>query len=302
MKANNSIYLGVGNISLDKELSKYYHDYTPAIIHIENEEYARLDSDGLPFFFDNGESYYSPVLIIQYGLMCYDLMHDGIDTEKNLEKFYKCVSWLEKEKKNFKDAYVWPNMPNKQYELDNGWISGMYQGQAISLYLRAYQHSNYDDYLSTSTKIFAFFKYDYSEGGVKRIDEKGFVWFEEYPTNKPSYVLNGFIYTVFGILDFYRVTKNEEAKILYESCINTLLGNIKKYDVWYWSIYDQLKKQLVSYYYQKNVHIPLMKILFGLTNNNIFNHYANKWERNLNSRFCQYITKFMYRIKHRISF
>ena len=100
-----------------------------------------------------------------------------------------------------------------------------------------------------------------------------------------------------GILDFYRVTKREDVKSVWDSCVNTLVVNMSKYDVWYWSVYDQLKQELVSYYYQKNVHLPLMQIMFGLTNNHLFEDYAIKWEKNLNSSSHRLITKVMYRVQ-----
>ena len=106
---------------------------------------------------------------------------------------------------------------------------------------------------------------------------------------------------MFGILDYHRVTNSLAAKKLWDSCLKTLENNLKKYDVWYWSIYDQLKKQLVSYYYQKNVHIPLMEIMFELTKNNLFAKYANKWKKNLNNPFHRLVVKIMYRIQPRVN-
>lgn len=176
----------------------------------------------------------------------------------------------------------------------------MYQGQAISLFLRAYQLFGDEKYLETAHGAFKFFELDYSEGGAKRIDENGYLWFEEYPTDPPSYVLNGFVYAILGLADYYRVTKDERAKELFDLCINTLLHNLHKYDKWYWSVYDQKKKQLVSYYYQKNVHVPLMGILFKLTDNEVFKIYEDKWKKQLNSRISKFVVKIMYRVQPRL--
>jgi hypothetical protein len=138
-------------------------------------------------------------------------------------------------------------------------------------------------------------------GGFKRVDNHGCIWFEEYPSAIPSYVLNGYIYSVFGILDLYRVTHREELKSLWLDCVKTLETNLPKYDVWYWSRYDQLKKELVSFYYQKNVHIPLMQIMFELTKKEIFNYYAKKWTKNFKNPLHKFITIVMYRIQPRIN-
>ena len=113
-------------------------------------------------------------------------------------------------------------------------------------------------------------------------------------------MLNGFIYAAFGILDLYRVTKSKEAKAMFDACVKTLEGNLHKYDLWYWSVYDQGKEQLVSYYYLKNVHIPLMDILFKLTKKKIFEKYNQKWQRQLDSKTLYFITKIMYRLQPRL--
>jgi hypothetical protein len=297
---NNKITLGIGNTSHDRELGTYYQDISAAIEHITNGIYANLDKNGIPYYNLDAKPTYKPVITIQYALMCYDLLKKGIETEENTLKIKKCLKWLDDKKEHFKDSYIWRNEYNEQYDIQKGWVSGMYQGQAISFYLRAYQLFNDITYLKTAEKIFNSFDISFEEGGFKRVDENGCLWFEEYPTDKPSYVLNGFIYAMFGIFDFYRVTKRDDAKLLWDSCTHTLEININKYDVWYWSIYDQLNEQLVSYYYQRNVHIPLMQIMHRLTHNDIYLNYANKWEKNLQNPFHRFITKIMYRIQPRL--
>lgn len=297
---NKNLNLGVGNISYDTFLGAYYQNISPAIIHINNGIFAKLDENGIPFIISNQKPHYAYVAIIQYGLMCYDLLLKNQEQEENKKRIINIINWLDKNKVEYNDSFVWKEIANNQYQLKDGWISGMYQGQAISLFLRAYQLFENEYYLKFAEKIFNSFKYDYLDGGFKRIDKNNNIWFEEYPTNPPSFVLNGFIYSILGILDYYRVTKKENAKYLWDECVKTLEINLSKYDVWYWSIYDQLKKQLVSYYYQKNVHIPLMQIMYQLTNKEIFNYYAIKWEKNLNNPIHNIVTKIMYRVQPRL--
>ena len=300
MKANNNIYLGVGNTSLTEELGAYYQDFTPAMYHFENETLGKLDDQGIPYLIEKNRKYYSVIAIIQYGLMKHDNFLKDNKNQQNKIDLLNCIKWLDDNSETLGDSIVWRNEKNFQYNLEKGWISAMYQGQAISLYLRAYQLFNNEAYLRTAEKAFKSLYIDVDDGGVQRIDQAGNLWLEEYPTTPPSYVLNGFIYGFLGILDLYRVSKNKEAKKMFDDCLKTVEENLSKYDKWYWSVYDQKKKQLVSFYYQKNVHIPLMKILFQLTKKSIFNHYAVKWEKQLNSRLCRSVVELMYRIQPRI--
>jgi hypothetical protein len=297
---DNSIILDVGNISWDKELGAYYQDIAPSIVHINNGIFAALDDNGIPYTIHGDIKHYAPISIIQYALMQYDFYIKGVDVDKSKSIFLNCVNWLENKTEALMNSVVIKQEYNKQYNIPEGWVSGMAQGQLLSVFLRAYQLFNNEKYLDLSHKVFNSFYLEYEEGGFKRIDKNGYLWFEEYPSKTPSYVLNGFIYSILGILDYYRVTNDKKAKNIWDECVKTLEANLHKYDVWYWSVYDQLKEQLVSYYYQKNVHIPLMKIMYLLTEKEIFNHYALKWQKNLNNKFHNFITKIMYRVQPRI--
>ncbi len=298
---DNDIVLGVGEIAFDNKLRGYYQDIAPSLVHIENGVFARLDENGIPFCVEGeNKRYYYIVTIIQYAMICYEFIVKDIEVESYTQKFLRCINWLDNKKELFNDSYVFRSFRNNQYNLPDGWISGMYQGQAISLYLRAYLLTGDQKYFDTVGKIFNSFNIDYEEGGFKRIDKEGNIWFEEYPTEKPSYVLNGFIYSMFGLMDYYRISNRQDVKEVWDNCVKTLENNLQRYDVWYWSVYDQGKKQLVSYYYQKNVHIPLMQIMYRLTGKEIFNRYAIKWEKNLNNPFHRFLTKIMYRIQPRL--
>lgn len=300
MPVNDDLYLGVGNISHEENLAGYYQDFTPAIYHFEHNSMGDFDENGIPYLHDPKGRQYSIVYVIQYALILHDLMLKGIDAEDNKRTIKKCLDWLEEKSEIFRDSIVWRSEANEPYNLPKGWVSAMYQGQAISLFLRGYQLFGEKRYVEISEKVLEYFKYDYAEGGAKRIDENGCIWFEEYPSSTPSLVLNGFIYTMFGFYDLYRVTKSERAKKLFDDCVLTLEKNLYKYDVWYWSVYDQLKRELVSYYYQKNVHIPLMEIMYRLTGKEIFKKYAEKWTQNLNSGFNKFVLQIMYRVQPRL--
>lgn len=300
MAVDNSIVLGVGNCSKDKVLGPYYQDFKAAIAHFEQNNLGNFDAKGIPYLVEEDRNYYSVVYVIQYALIQFEFIYEKNDLENREKIVLNCLNWIEENAEEFHGCIVWRSEANHHYHLDKGWISSMYQGQAISLFLRAYQHFNEVKYLDLTHRIFPFFDIEFKDGGVKRIDENGFLWYEEYPTDPPSFVLNGFVYTIFGILDYYRVTGDEKAKKLYDECIKTLVANVKKYDRFYWTVYDQLKLELVSYYYQKNVHIPLMQILFELTGEKIFKDLNVKWTKQLNNPIYKLLVKVMYRVQPRL--
>ncbi len=134
---------------------------------------------------------------------------------------------------------------------------------------------------------------------MRRYDAEGNLWFEEFPSARPAFVLNGFIYTVFGLYDLYRVTGSATVKEDIDRCIETLVTNLPRFDTGYWSLYDLQRKELVRYYYQKNVHVPQMAVLYRLTGNPIFEEYRRKWQSQLTPLNYLFV-RLMYRVKPRM--
>lgn len=294
---NNSILITKGNTDLSKNLGKYYIDLTPSIVHYTDRIFGDFDTNGVPMRGCGQEATYFPITIAQYGLILHDIWIKNQDLTNYKKTMTKCLQWFESNKEDFNSTYVWRSpKEGDHYPLAENWASAMAQGEIISFYLRMYQILKDETLLETAKKAYKFMKIEVKDGGVCRYDENGDLWFEEYPTtDKPSYVLNGFIYAIFGLFDLYRVTIDSEVKKDIDACILTLKKNIHIYDAGYWSYYDHYYKELVQYYYQKNVHPPQLEALYELTQETIFQKYAIKWKRQLtwyNYAFVQ----IMYRV------
>jgi hypothetical protein len=123
---------------------------------------------------------------------------------------------------------------------------------------------------------------------------------EEYPSKEPSFVLNGFIYALFGLYDLYRVRRDPEVKQDIDACIDTLVARLPDFDSGYWSNYDLQKRELVRYYYQKNVHVPQMAVLDELTGNPLFGWYRQRWQRQI-TPLNYMLVQVMYRVRPRVN-
>lgn len=300
-KPNDQLSLPVGYVSDQKELGKYYQDFSQALHHFDQEYFGQFDDMGLPMLGFGENAKYNQVYIIQYGLISLDLIQDGIDVEKHTERVKNCVQWMEDNEEYVGDAIVWRNhFDFQRYGLKSGWISGMYQGQAISLYLRYGQLIDDEKYVEKALRAFAFFDVMYEDGGVRRYDKNDNLWFEEYPSDQPSFVLNGFVYGMFGILDLWRVSGDQKVKTTLDACLKTLKESVHLYDSGYWSVYDQLKKELATRYYHKNIHIPLMEILYQIQPEEVFMKYKKRWEKQLNSKINHILVSIMYRVRPRL--
>jgi heparosan-N-sulfate-glucuronate 5-epimerase len=275
------IVLTKGHVSTERVLGEYYIDFVPSFSNYSEYRYGVFDDDGVPFCCWSEDAYYNPVTIAQYGFILHSLHMRGVCSAA-LPTLTKLLGWFEKNKSTTENREFWRQQaPSENYGLPTGFVCGMAIGEAISLYLRMYQLVGDPTLLATAEGAYRFLTVPFEAGGVRRVDTAGHLWFEEYPTEPPSYVLNGFIYILFGLYDLFRVTGEPGVKRDIEACLDTLRANLPRYDVGYWSLYDQLKRELVSVYYQRNVHVPQMEVLYALTGDPVFRIYADRWRRNL---------------------
>lgn len=290
------IKLALGEVSLSPTLGVYYIDMRPAKLHYtENIWDGGFDDQGIPFCGLSSKKNYSPINIAQFGFILHAEYLES-NSNETLKQLQRCIDKLvELATITENDCVWWHYYEELKYKIQAPWASAMAQGEIISLFLRYYQISGEEKYLDLSKKAFHFMKNDGSHKGVRRIDSNGDLWLEEYPSSPPSFVLNGFIYAIFGLYDLYRVTGDEEVKEDIDACILTLKNNLPRFDAGYWSYYDLLKKELVRYYYQKNVHVPQVEALYKLTNEPIFLKYKVKWERTVNPINFAFV-QLMYRI------
>lgn len=267
----------------DSSLSHYYVHTNGTLVHaIESGVSSRvlLDSANIPIvdYGDETGQQYNPVTIAQFGLESFELYLQTKD-KKYYHSFLDVANWLSNNQ--FEGRWLY-NFEIEDRNLKKGWISAMAQGQAISLLLRAWQVSQDSIYLNVASNAFEFFKINnLVEGVAYPVDDV--TWYEEYPNpQKPSHVLNGHIYALFGLWDYYRVIKDETALELFEKGKNAVIKDIKSYDTGYWVLYQQNSLYLLNGTYM-DLHIDQMNILYNLTGDSIFQEYENRWQKYYNN-------------------
>lgn len=300
MEESKKISLGIGNVSWDQNLGMYYIDMRPAIIHYTNNIWGGdFDEEGVPRCMTHEGLVYIPINIVQYGFILH-AQYLNNPSNNTFNKLKVLLEALNKLKFEDKHQVVWyHHYFEEKYKIPPPWPSAMAQGEIISFYLRMYQLTQDEQLLTTAQKAYRILELETHQGGTRYIDSHGHVWLEEYPSNPPSLVLNGYIYALFGIIDLYRVTRNELYLNDIHQCIDTLKNHLHLYDAGYWSYYDLQKKELVRYYYQKNVHVLQLKILYELFQLKEFYDYALKWEKNINP-WNYFFVQVMYRVNPRL--
>ncbi len=278
------------------ELGEYY------MLFAEKADYAgACDSSGIPLLDYHGHigRQYNPIAIAQYGLGNYNLFRRSVLGKSELgnsgdldrrRKFFVTADWLVSHLElNAAGLAVWNHHFDWEYRdtLKAPWYSALAQGQGISVLVRAHKESqartdtNKDTrYLDAAQRALASFFKPISEGGVAFTDDRRDLWFEEYIVSPPTHILNGFIWAAWGVYDYFLATKDAAAQELFSRAVETLLHNIDRYDLGFWSLYEQSGTRLpmVASAFYHRLHIVQLRVMHRLTGEPKFAEVAERWE------------------------
>ncbi|OGG38296.1 hypothetical protein A3I34_01370 [Candidatus Jorgensenbacteria bacterium RIFCSPLOWO2_02_FULL_45_12] len=269
-----------GNFSAYNLSGEYYMTFS------DKADYAGpRDSHGVILFDYLGDIgvRYNPLAIAQYGIA---RLNSYVKTknETHLKEARIHADWLVNNLfDNSKGIPVWKHNFSWRYKevLKPGWYSALSQGAGISLLARLGVMSGDKEYVSAAKKAFVALDTDIENGGVKCVDSNGFVWLEEYIVSAPTHILNGFIWALWGVKDYWILTNEPRAGALFGECIETLKKHLHLYDAGFWSLYDLSKQSMLmvaSPFYHR-LHIVQMNIMEHLTGENIFGEYGVRFEK-----------------------
>jgi heparosan-N-sulfate-glucuronate 5-epimerase len=257
----------------------------------EKAQYAGpYDLHGIPLLHYRGEIglQYNPIAISQWGLGNYNVFAQSGSTDARA-KFLKASDWLcERLEKNSDGLHVLNHYFDWEYRqtLKAPWYSGLAQGQAISLLVRAHAESGERTYVNCAALAFRSFLADVASGGVRFVDAEKNIWFEEYLVSPPTHILNGFIWAAWGVYDYFLATGSREAMGLFAAAVKTLDANLGRYDLGFWSRYElsgTLLPMIASPFYHR-LHVTQLRVMHRITSEKTFAQYAERWESFAQSR------------------
>jgi hypothetical protein len=107
----------------------------------------------------------------------------------------------------------------------------------VSLLVRIHQHTPDDQLLDAAFNALRPMQREVADGGVNApLDGRPFP--EEYPTDPPSYVLNGAIFALWGFHDLATAVDDATLHAEFERRVDSLASSIHKWDTGHWSRYD----------------------------------------------------------------
>lgn len=199
--------------------------------------------------------------------------------------FLNCANWLIEHATYYEDYAVWEYSYPSFYDTKPGWRSSQAQALGIQLLIRAYKLTNDPKYLNCAKHSLRVFCVSVEDGGVTDKASSEEWWYDKFADvecTKPK-VLNGMMFALFGIHDFYEWTNDSDAKFLFDNGIISLRKHLREYDAGYYSYYDRLGNVASQHYH--NIHIQQLAQLYDITGDTVFKRYHDKfndYEENYN--------------------
>lgn len=184
-------------------------------------KYSYLDSNLIPMISYGFGDHRNPVAV---GLMTFAFYEDLLRTgDKSYETgFLNNASWfVENHDTNYYFHYGF-SYNHAGRALEKGWVSGMAQGNALGAVSLAYYYTGDTVYLKTAEGIFKTLYSNAGEDWSVYIDENHYYWIEEYPNVDHCHVLNGKITALFGLWEYYVITRDALALKLFRAGVRSL--------------------------------------------------------------------------------
>lgn len=265
---------GRGRMFATDSIKGYYNDLTGKV-----GDGTLLDKNGIPVSkISDGSEVNFPIAVFQYALGLYDKYLESGE-EKYHNDFLKMSEWIIENQRADGSWDCFGPLKSDKYT-----ISSMGQGEGASALLRAYTDTNDKKYLDAAVKAVDFMLIPMDEGGtsVYKDDE---LFLEEYPQKPKRSVLNGWIFSSFGIYDL-SIIMPEKYGDTFMKCARTIANHLCDYDCGYWSLYD-LERRVASPAYHQ-LHIALLEVMYEISGIDDFRAYKEKFEKYQASGFKKF--------------
>jgi len=289
----------------------YFYDFRngKSVEELLKSTAVKYDQDGMPMVKIGDTFYYHPVRTAQEALY-YINSYKQLGKPEHLEKAKKLAAHLVKLSLSpnsslyFAYSFEYKVLGRLEEKLNPPWYSGMSQGQALSVFTRLYEVTKEDKYLQWADKTFqSFLKINKSISAEKpwvtATDTKSYVWFEEYPTESNTqhvHVLNGFIFAIYGIYDYYLSTDSLQAENFLYGSLSTMLAYGDRFRLPGQQSYYALKYNNTAGNYH-NIHIRQLRQLNKMTTDSRFSDMADRFyldtavTKSKNLKFVPYIPR-----------
>jgi hypothetical protein len=228
----------------------------------------------------------SYVALAQYGLGCYERFLAG-DGSAWLQAALSVGRYLVDKQEPDGSWLNQLSFPHT-FPLVAPWRCGMAQGEGASLLVRLYQEVGEPAFAAAAQKALAPLYTSRERGGVcARLH--GAPWPEEYPTDPPSFVLNGAMFAWWGMRDVAVGLGDDAAARAFQDGADTLAANLHRFDTGSWSLYCLARfpvAPIASSFYHV-LHITQLEAMHALAPRPEFELTRQRWLGYLDSRWLR---------------
>ncbi len=256
---------GPGRCCRSGELAGYWNDLTGKV-----SPNTLLDDGGVPLsVIAGGGKVNFPIAVFQYALGRYDLsLLEPDRAEEHLAALKACADWALVSQRFDGSWDAFGPIGSAKYT-----VSSMAQGEGCSMLLRAHRALSDERYLEAAIKAARFMLAEVVDGGTA-IREGDGLFLEEYPQKPRRSVMNGWVFSLFGLYDASLADGSFLEPFSLSS--RTLACHLDDYDNGYWSLYD-LERRLASPAYH-TLHIAQLRAMAELTGDDRFSDKAERFE------------------------
>lgn len=252
---------------------KYYYKWRDA---------QHYNEEGMPLHSPNGEAKASAVPIVQFGLCEYGY-YIHTKEEEHFELSIKTADYLVKHQAdNGGWLYEYDLLHNPTGQTIRApWICAMAQGEGTGFLARMYKLTGREEYRNAAERALLPLETPVEKGGTFR-SWNGNSFYEEYPTPVPSLTINGFMFCLVGIYDYYSICGSEKAKKLFDEGYSSLLKMLPYFDSENTTYYDLShitcapRKQVLAGKYDP-IHVMLVQTINMIRPHEILRFYTEKW-------------------------
>jgi len=264
-----------------------------------DEHFGPFDSGGLPMQELSGiGAVYVPSRTAAFGFAHWNeqrLHRNGRD--RHIEAFLAAANWFA----GFSDGRIWHDFP--LLTLSAPWLSGLAQGEALSIFARAYLLTDDAVWRDRSDVAARWLAEPVEMGGVLGRLPDGSPFLEEYPGTRHANVLNGCLYALAGLKDALDIGAAEIG--LVERIADSVEANLGAWNRGGWSLYewaapDETVANFNTPSYQR-VHIALLAHLGATLKREAFLREAEALQQGLarpTLRIRALANKLRYRSSH----
>lgn len=213
------------------EVESRYYDAEERAVDLDDPDQV-VDDNGALVYTDpeSGEVEFHPVSTAQYGLFTL-AAHDREGDPEHLRRARANAQALLDNAEELDDTLWFPYPSDFALGGDSAntirspWYSGMAQGQALSLFVRLYEHDGQEKWREGAEKTFHSFLIEKrADGPWFTLVDDDHLWFEEYAGNTdPLLVVNGHNFALFGLYDYFVHTGDHQAEELFDAGATTTL-------------------------------------------------------------------------------